>query len=327
MCDQTAPEATAKRGRERTDEKEQGGGDGADDESKDTSPLKRRRGKTVAGDATVCGNASWIAGMCDIVQVCSANSGSALVPATVELIGQYLVTRKHTLQILGLTGPLGNVVVSDDDCVGEIFVRFVRDVDPKQGALHSLLPLERLLPHLHCEIGKLVEPLPNPILASSWLNPRPSWQNVSFVCAAYKASVAWPPWHNPSYHARTHSLTRSQLSEFACDPYNSEILGAWNGFGSGRTDVSGAANNAPQNLLGIVAPKDPFLAALWATRLPSQKVLWFNRHGYLAASPATLAPTDPARRERRLVETLPALSIYDSGTNRIDNTYAAIYLH
>jgi hypothetical protein len=318
-----------KESQKRTDkrkESDDGDSGGGSSRSEDKSPFKPPHGETAADTSIVCGNASWISGMCAIVQVCSANSGSALVSASIDIIGKYLVTRKHTLQVLGLMGPVGSMVVSDNECVGEIFVRFVRDVDPKQGALHSLLPLDRLLPHLHREIGNLTEPLPSPIIASSWMNPRPSWQSVGFACAAYKANVAWPPWHNPSYHMRTCSLTRSQLSEFTCDPYNGEILGSWNGFGAGRTDVSGAANNDLQNLLGIIAPKDPFLATLWATRPPETKVLWFNRHGYLAASPASFTPTDPVRHERHRIASLPVLSIYDSNNDHVDNTYAAIYV-
>ena len=216
--------------------------------------------------------------------------------------------------------------------VGDVMIQYVRELEPIAGLTAALLPLERFLPNLHRHIGLAEPPLPRQIVLSPLEHPKPHWMETRFAIAAFVHGVAWPPWPRPCYSINVWRLGPRELAAFARDPFNGQVLGAWNNFGSGSVELGDASLNFPCNLVGLTEPQDPAMRALWDARLPGEDVLWVNRHAFLAATADVHGASIHAgaeliyrRRERHLIGWARPLAIVNGRTDAVDELYSRVY--
>ena len=137
--------------------------------------------------------------------------------------------------------------------VGDLFVQFHKE--GREG--DNISQLWDLLPHIDMKLdgflarrdkgSRLAE---GKILTRTPFDPIPSWMKTPYIALAFQRGLPWPPWSKPCYQARTCDFSRKEIhEEFTVDPINGEILGSWNEFGRGRTDLLRETENSIRNLV------------------------------------------------------------------------------
>jgi len=316
--------------------------DSVSDTDDETVDLRGKRKRPHVESAV----AGWMAGAVGLAHMCS---GGGLAPV-LSIVEEYLLPIRRTFSLFqfGRTGATGEITLSSDDLVGDLFIRLAA-----RGDVHYIVENAQLLPKLGKTIGMCLDELPSRLNTMIVVSPCPSWQQVTYIAAAVATNVPWPPWHKPCYRARTGGMSRQDLSAFTCDPYNGEILGSWNAFGQGAVAVCNSLNNDLHNLVGlrlpcrcsrgclhevvcclcffalgyvagVTEPKDPFLAAIWATRPPEQHVIWFNAVAYLAEMERTTSHSAAFSEEFLAIMKLKPLQIYNGRTGVIDSSFARV---
>ena len=136
-----------------------------------------------------------------------------------------------------LSGWVRSLTMSGDELVGDIFRRYVGEINPESGAQEVFAqPLVEWLPFLYTKLRDLPHPPFLEVYGVLNLGTCAEWMTNCAIVAAFEAKVQWPPWNDDEldFNRPGNIMTR-----FARDPFNGKSLGS---------DV-----NRMCNLIGMIA--------------------------------------------------------------------------